>query len=105
MATTANRRLPRAKSGRLSLGILVTEISVKVRILKENPQQAITDVVSLVPAKCLGALIIEADDYITPFVVKSRIGFTSRYPESWEHYLRETLESVLEGILALDYDK
>jgi hypothetical protein len=89
----------------LTLGKLVTELAWQVNGQKVSPREAISLVVDSVPANVLGEMIREADQFIEPFTVKSRIGFTSRYPESWEKYLRETLESILEGIIALDYAK
>lgn len=89
----------------LTLGKLVTELAWQINGLKVSPREAISLVVDGVPANVLGEMIRQSDQFIEPFTVKSRIGFTNRYPESWEKYLRETLESILEGILALDYAK
>ena len=90
-----------------SFSELITEFTTQVKTEEESggkrsPLQILHCLVGKVPTENLGGLILEAEKFVSPYRVKCRYGFTSRYPDSWEQYLRETLESAIIVFLSLD---
>lgn len=98
MATRNSRKLSLCRL----LGVIADAVTKAKKHNSGKPEDVIRRFVGKVPACELGSMILQAEKFTSPFVVKCRQGFGSRYPESWEMYLRETLESAIIVILSLD---